>query len=261
MFYQYELLKEYIEAWKKSKEIQGLLVSGPVGIGKTYSVEQALKNEEYVLINSHVTPLKLYINLYETRNSYLVIDDVLDLFKNKDTNGLLIAATQTGNHPRTLTWHTTSKQLEDIPPSFIYEGKIAIICNKLPVHLEHLKSRCFYYELRLNYNEIIEKLAEVSKNMNLSEDLLDFVKENTDEATPEDVLNIRLLIKLNSLYKEFPDNWKELGLYLIKQDKRMYILKKIMEKYDKVEDQIKIYEKLTGRKRSSFFKDKKGLLL
>ncbi len=260
MLYQYELLREYIEVWKKSKDIHGLLVSGPVGLGKTWSVEQALKNEEYVLINTHITPLKLYINLYETRNSYLVVDDVLDLFKNKDTSGLLIAATQTGNKPRILTWHTTSEKLE-VPPQFEYNGKIAIICNKLPVHLEHLKSRCFYFELKLNYNEILAKLEEIRKSMRMPKKLLEFIKENTNEATPEEVLNIRLLIKLNSLYKKYPKKWKDMGLYLIKQDKRLYILKKILDKYDKVSDQIKMYEQLTGRKRSSFYKDKQELKL
>ena len=260
MLYQYELLKEYIEVWKKSKDVFGLIITGPVGVGKSFEVEQALKNEEYVMINTHVTPLKLYINLYETRNSYLIIDDVLDLFKNKDTSGLLIAATQTGTKPRILTWHTTSDKLE-VPSEFVYEGKIAIICNKLPLHLEHLKSRCFYFELNLNYNEILAKLEEVCKSMKIPKKLFKFVKDNTSETTPEEILNIRLLIKLNSLYKKYPKKWQELGLYLIKQDKRLYILKKIMDKYNNVSDQIKMYQKLTGRKRSSFYKDKKRLLL
>ena len=260
MLYQYELLKEYIEVWKKSKDIHGLIITGPVGVGKSFEVEQALKNEEYVMINTHVTPMKLYINLYETRNSYLIVDDVLDLFKNKDTSGLLIAATQTGTKPRILTWHTTSDKLE-VPSEFVYEGKIAIICNKLPLHLEHLKSRCFYFELNLNYNEILAKLEEVCKSMKIPKKLFKFVKDNTSETTPEEILNIRLLIKLNSLYKKYPKKWQELGLYLIKQDKRLYILKKIMDKYNNVSDQIKMYQKLTGRKRSSFYKDKKRLLL
>ena len=91
--------------------------------------------------------------------------------------------------------------------------------------------------------------------------LLEFIKENTNEATPEEVLNIRLLIKLNSLYKKYPKKWKDMGLYLIKQDKRLYILKKILDKYDNVSDQIKMYEQLTGRKRSSFYKDKQELKL
>lgn len=259
MLYQYELLKEYIEVWKKSKDIHGLLLSGPVGVGKSFEIEKALKNEDYILINTHVTPLKLYISLYDSRQSYIIIDDVLELFKNKDTSGLLIAATQTGSKPRVLTWHTTSDKLE-VPTKFVYSGKIAIICNKLPVHLEHLKSRCFCFELKLSYNEIMEKLEEVSKGMRMPKKIMDFIRQNTDESTPKEVLNIRLLMKLHSLYKKFPAKWQDLGLHLIKQDEKLYILKKILDKYDNLQDQIRVYEKLTGRKRSSFYKDRKLLL-
>lgn len=228
-------------------------------VHNSFEIEKCLKDEEYELVNSHTTPLKLYITLYNTRNSFLVIDDVLELFKSKDTSGLLIAATQTGIKPRVITWHTTSEKLGVIPYKFNYKGKIGIICNRLPTHLDHLKSRCFYFELKLSYTEMIEKLEEVSKGMRLSDKLIKFIKRNTDESTAKEILNIRLLIKLNSLFKEFPNKWQELGLYLIKQDKRLYVLKRVIEKYANLEDQIQAYKKLTNRQRSSFYKDKAKL--
>lgn len=260
MLIKFELLNEYVKSWKKSKDINGLLLTGNPGFGKSWIISKQLKDDEHLVINSHVTPLKLYICLYETRNSYLVIDDVLELFKSPNTCGLLLAALQTNEKDRLISWHTTSNSLGDIPESFNYNGKLAIICNKLPSKLEHLESRCFHYELNLTYDELIEKIEEVRKAKGYPKELTKFIIKHTDKYTNPKILNLRLLIKLNSLYKE-SKNWKQIGIHLIKNDKRLYTLNKIVKKLSNVNDQIDLYYKLTGKKKASFYRDKKLLKL
>ena len=259
---KYKLLEDYINIWIKSKKIHGLLVEGPVGTGKTHQLERILKQKKkkYILINTHITPLSLYITLYTFKDEFIVVDDVLKLFKDKTTSGLLIAALQSKERDRLVSYYTTSEKLGDIPNHFNFKGKIAILCNKLPANLDHLKSRCYHLILEFSYKEIIAILKEVSKNLGYPQELVKFIKENTDETTSKEILNIRLLLKLNSIYQEFPNKWKELGVYLIKKDTNLYILKHILDKYNNIREQIKMYKKLTGRGRSSFYRDKKKLL-
>lgn len=260
MLIKFELLNEYVKSWKKSKDINGLLVTGFPGIGKSWEISNQLKNEEHETVNSHITALKLFKLLYKTRNSNLVIDDVLELFKNQNTCGLLLAALQTNEKDRLISWHTTSNSLGDTPERFYYNGKLVIICNKLPSKLEHLESRCFHYELNLTYNELIEKINEVRKAKGYPKELVKFIIKHTDKSINPKILNLRLLIKLNSLYKE-SKNWKQIGLHLIKNDKRIYVLNKIVKKFGNTEDQIKEYVKLTGKQRASFYRDKRLLRL
>jgi len=260
MLVKFELLNEYIKSWKKSKDINGLLLTGNSGYGKTFEILKQLKDEEHLVINSHVTALKLYMSLYYTRNGFLIIDDVLELFKNSNTCGLLLAALQTNEKDRLISWYTTSNSLGDVPERFYYNGKLAIICNKLPSKLEHLESRCFHYELSLTYNELIEKIEDVRKAKGYPKELTKFIIKHTNKYTNPKILNLRLLIKLNSLYKE-SNNWKQIGIHLIKNDKRLYVLNKIVKKFNNVEDQINEYYKLTGKKRASFYRDKKLLKL
>ena len=61
--------------------IRSMIVSGPPGVGKTYSIEQFLRKystEKYKVVTGHMSMLSLYGNLYSLRNSknVLVLDDI-----------------------------------------------------------------------------------------------------------------------------------------------------------------------------------------
>lgn len=259
---KYKLLEDYANVWIKSKDIHGFLVEGPVGMGKTYTIERILKAKKkpYCLLNTYITPLTLYITLYNFRNHFIVIDDVLELFKNKTNSGLLIAALQSEKKERLISYNSTTEKLKEIPRQFYFNGKIAIICNKLPKRLDHLKSRCYQFELKFNYNEKLEILEHIARRLHYPKVVVDFIKQNTSEATPDEILNIRLLLKLHSIYKTHPKKWKELGIYLLKKDSDLYLVKQIIEKYPNVRDQIKVYQELTGKSRASFYRTKQKLL-
>lgn len=259
---KYKLLEDYVNVWIKSKEIHGLLVEGPVGMGKTYNIERILtaKRKSYCLLNTYITPLTLYITLYSFRNQFIVIDDVLELFKNKTNSGLLIAALQSEKKQRLVSYNSTTEKLGEIPRQFFFNGKIAIICNKLPKHLAHLKSRCYHFELKFNYNEKLEVIKNIAAKLKYPEEIVEFIENNTNETTPEEVLNIRLLLKLYSIYKTHPKKWKELGIYLLKKDADLYLVKQILEKYQDPKEQVKVYRELTGKSRASFYRAKQKLL-
>lgn len=155
-------------------KIRSLIISGAAGIGKTYSLDKALKTAHdqatinYKSINGKISGIGLYEQLWNNRkpNSVLLIDDV-DVFSDMDILNLLKAALDTGE-VRKVCWSTASSYLDDknIDKEFEFKGTIVFITNvdidrelergtKLAPHLQALVSRSVYLDLGVHSNEEI----------------------------------------------------------------------------------------------------------
>ena len=128
-------------AKNKTSAINGLIVSGDAGTGKTYTVQKALrdlnlhKNVEY-LKGGKVTAANLYVKLWLNRMSHrvLVLDDV-DIVHHSEKNSvipMLLGACDLG-HQRDVTWETTKKNamMEEysVPHNFEFNGTLIWITN------------------------------------------------------------------------------------------------------------------------------------
>lgn len=167
--------------------IRSLIISGAAGIGKTYSLDKALKTAHeygeivYKSINGKISGIGLYEQLWNNRdaNSVLLIDDV-DVFSDMDMLNLLKAALDTGE-TRKVCWSTASSYLDDknIDKEFEFEGTIVFITNvdidkelergsKLAPHLHALVSRSVYLDLGVHSNEeIMVRVEDVILNTNM----------------------------------------------------------------------------------------------
>jgi len=161
--YLTSMVFDHITDMLDNKKFKHLIVSGPSGIGKTYSILSAVKTikEEttytYHHLTGYVTPLSLYLALWKTRDedSILVVDDfgrdraVCELLK--------MAMDPTYNivsYPRITASSIVSVLKEqgftDVPPKFEFNGHIIIATttdmNKLNLHpdLQALKSRAWH---------------------------------------------------------------------------------------------------------------------
>ncbi|UIS65618.1 unknown function [Enterobacter phage vB_EclM_Q7622] len=170
-----------------SGNIRSLIISGAAGIGKTYSLDKALKTAHeygeivYKSINGKISGIGLYEQLWNNRdaNSVLLIDDV-DVFSDMDMLNLLKAALDTGE-TRKVCWSTASAYLDDknIDKEFEFEGTIVFITNvdidkelergsKLAPHLHALVSRSVYLDLGVHSNEeIMVRVEDVILNTNM----------------------------------------------------------------------------------------------
>jgi len=109
-----EKLKEMFKL-VKTGNIRLLIVNGSGGAGKTTTAENELPVA--MVIKGHLTPLKLYIDLFNQKPTYLIIDDVDELFKSKIMTSLLKQLTDTGIN-KTLSYASTHAKLNGIPRSF-----------------------------------------------------------------------------------------------------------------------------------------------
>jgi len=121
--------------------MNGIIVSGDAGTGKTYTVKKALidlghqKNVEYIK-GGKITAASLYVKLYLNRAKHriIVLDDC-DIIHHQDKNQIvpmLLGAADLGQK-RDVSWETARKNplMEEynVPHNFKFEGKIIWITN------------------------------------------------------------------------------------------------------------------------------------
>lgn len=130
--------------------INGLLVMGDAGTGKSHWVKQALRdagvqqNVEYIK-GGTITAASLYVKLYLNRfpHRILVLDDV-DIINHSEKSKivpLILGAVEEGRD-RLCSWNTAKKNqlMEefDVPFDFLFNGNIILITNYT---MEHIGSR------------------------------------------------------------------------------------------------------------------------
>jgi Cdc6-like AAA superfamily ATPase len=121
--------------------INGMIVSGDAGTGKTFTVKKALidaghqQNTEYIK-GSKITAANLYVKLYLNRHKHriIVLDDC-DLIHNQEKNliiPMLLGAVDLGQN-RDIGWETAKKNAlmeeYEVPHSFRFDASVIWITN------------------------------------------------------------------------------------------------------------------------------------
>lgn len=131
-----EEIRAVIDTCITSKKFHACYVYGETSCGKTYEVEEALKHikRPATFLSTHITPLGLYILLYEHNGEVIVFDDLDKL--DDTTIAILKSALWEVNGERRVCWLTTSKILIErgIPDNFEFTGKIIITSNDERIH-------------------------------------------------------------------------------------------------------------------------------
>ena len=240
-------LKDRFEALEIMSEATGnginraLIVSGPAGLGKSYTVEAKMSELEkqgkhITYIKGYVRPLALYKLLYESRhpNSVLVFDDSDSIFHDDVSMNLLKGACDSTDR-RVLHWLSRSLEREEdedgesIPEKFEYEGSIVFITNydfdaligsgnKLAPHFEALVSRSRYLDLAMKTKmDCIVRIKQVvrggmlrDRGFSVSEEtlILEFIVTHMEQLRE---LSLRMVMKLSNLYRMNKVNWQKLA--------------------------------------------------
>lgn len=229
---RYASAESYIEKLSKGS-IRSLIINGPPGVGKTYSVESYLKkyaHGKYKLVAGHMTALSLYGNLYHYREAgnVLVLDDIDSVLGKIEGVNILKAAMDT-KPSRRINWESPSAMLNrlNLPTGFDFKGSVILISNigfgsaagKIGAHLDALKDRSFSLSIANGSRESLFKqvcfmvmkkdlLREFNLSMSQKGEILDYINENIGLLTK---VSLRAAIKLAQLVKETPDNWRQMA--------------------------------------------------
>lgn len=144
----------------------GLFVAGPGGLGKSRTISVTLAEEGIspVLLNSHVTPLSLFMTLHANRvDACIWLDDCDSIYQNMAILGILRSALWGQKEGRIVTY--TSTQLANIPNRFVFEGQIIFCANTFPKRNEAFKavlSRVDVFELSATNDEVLELMRTMA---------------------------------------------------------------------------------------------------
>lgn len=131
--------------------VPSLIISGPPGLGKSFTVRAALAERfpdgpenivvtedgeiltllNYDTISGSVSAVGLYQALWHTRNNgVLVLDDVDDVFRDETALNLLKAALDS-SPTRFISWRKEARWLEEnsIPDRFDFRGHVILLTN------------------------------------------------------------------------------------------------------------------------------------
>ncbi len=246
------------------------------GLGKTRTVLRTLTEEGVtsILINSHVTPLALYTTLFHNRSGrVLVFDDVDGMFGSLAHLGLLRSALW--GDPRIVTY--SSSQLDDLPNSFVFEGRVIFCANVIPRRndaFQAVLSRCDIFQLDATQEEVIDLMRSLAskgfETLTPAEclEVVEYIGGNADdrplslrllEPSLRKVIYARtealdwrplVLSQLRSLGRRKDDRRRSLE---VDEDRRLLRLA-IEQHPESVAEQQAAWSAATGKSRATFFR-------
>lgn len=237
---RFEVLADMTDA-ATSGGIRSMIVSGPGGLGKSYTVEKTLRSWDpsgtnYQVVRGYIRPTGLFKLLYQNRapGQVLVFDDADSVFLD-DVSINLLKAVCDSTDERIVSYMTEGVLIDEdtaerLPKSFKFEGTIIFITNidmdsmvdsgsKLAPHFEALITRSHYIDLAMKTRRdyIIRIKQVVGSGMlrtrgldaDAESDVMDFIDQNQDRLRE---LSLRMALKLADIRKRNSKTWKKTAL-------------------------------------------------
>lgn len=235
---RFEVLEQLTKASIKGIS-RSLVVSGPAGLGKSFTVEKMLREwdpeeKKHIIIKGYVKATGLYKMLYQYRhkNNVIVFDDSDTIFNDETALNMLKAVCDTTER-RQVSYLADYKMVDEdsantIPNTFTFEGSVVFITNldfhslidrghKIACHLQALMSRSHYVDLAMKTRrDYIVRIRQVIKQGLLknrvseleSARVMKFIENNSDSLTE---LSLRVPIKISDLMRSSPNSWEKIA--------------------------------------------------
>lgn len=251
--------KALIKTVVNSDEIHSLILKGASALGKSYNTIKTLVDmgleldEDFIVVNSYITPLELYHLFYENQDKTMIFDDIFKLFSNEKSKGLLMSALWSATEKRMVQYKSSKL---DIPKKFEFKGNIIFLTNKFPDNFKALKTRCLWYDIKIPFKQRIEMCYSICKIREIPMEVMDWIKSEFNESYE---INLRTPIKIYNIYKENPEKWKQIAQTQFKSDEELSIVKDLVDSAITISEKISEYKKQTGKSRRSYYRRVKEL--
>jgi len=235
---RFEILAEMTDLAVEG-DVRALVVSGPAGLGKSYTVESKLESWDpsglnHSIVRGYVRAPGLYKLLYQHRSKgqVLVFDDADAIFFDDTALNLLKAACDTTDR-RMISYITEGSLIDEetaerLPKSFQFDGTVVFITNldfdamidrghKIAPHLQAMVSRSHYIDLAMKTTrDYLIRIRQVVKQgllMNVGlddrgqDDVLQFIEANHAKLRE---LSLRMALKLGAIRRK-GGNWQRVA--------------------------------------------------
>ena len=224
----YSELHDFVKAFAK-KQLNFLTIVGKGGLGKSYIVENALIETGPLIFSAHVTPLKMYLELFERnleeKDFIVVFDDVDALMLNKTNIALLKQICDTRNE-KIVKYFTTTPILKDIPNEFRTNCKVVMLMNNLEPEEPNLKALMTRAHL-IYFNPPDIEILNYMKTFAKDQEILDFIERFAHFSKN---LNLRVYVRAKEL-KDSGLDWKKEVISELKVDPRLLEIHDLLKKY------------------------------
>ena len=219
--------------------ITSLIISGPAGLGKSHTIETAVRAYDpdgmnTIIAKGYIKATGLYLLLHEYRHegNVIVLDDADSIFRDEDALNILKGALDTTKE-RVISWRAETKMVdadgEPVDRSFEFKGTVIFITNwdfdaeisrdgKSAPHFSALMSRSHYIECDMHSNrDYVVRIEQVCERGMLTDkgltavesaNIVDYIKEHQDSLRE---LTLRMALKLADLYKMDPSKFEVLA--------------------------------------------------
>jgi hypothetical protein len=200
-----------------------LVVTGGPGNGKSHTIIKTIQenglieSDNYVVFKGYSTARGLYNTLYDHNGKLIVFDDCDSVLEDKTSLNILKSALDSYDK-RTISWMAKLGKSDEYPNQFDFTGRIIFISNKDKSDMdEAILSRSLSVDLSMTGDEKIQRMSHVlpqilpDLDMKVKQDALDFLRENKDN----DSVNLRSLIMVSKIRKEFPRKWRGISQYML----------------------------------------------
>lgn len=187
-----------------------LIITGEGGLGKTYTTKkeiqrkQLTKDVDYMLIKGYSTARGLYELLYNNNGMLLVFDDCDEVLEDKVAKNILKSALDSYDE-REVCWISKSFS-EDIPPSFIFTGRIIFISNMSQDNIQQaILSRSLNIDLTMTSEEKLMRMEYIINNskdfmptfdMTIKQEALTILKDNLADIRELSLRSLEKILKV-----------------------------------------------------------------
>jgi hypothetical protein len=236
---RFEILDELTDSVIEGN-CRSLIIAGPAGLGKSYSVEKKLAawdkyQDNHIIVKGFVGLTGLYKVLYDYRQAgkVIVFDDADSIYTDMAALNLLKGACDSSDIRR-LSYRKETKMVSDIDGApletdFVFEGSVIFITNedfdakiaaghRLAPHFAALISRAHYIDLEMKtqrdymvrINQVVKLGMLKDRGCNPEQEtiVLNFVKKNKDLLRE---LSLRMVIKIADIVLSGKDNWERIA--------------------------------------------------
>ena len=236
------IIKKYSELKKLPKIFleteNGLIIlSGKYGLSKSTVFRENLKTKDYLYLSTHLTPLQLYLTLYnycnehDFKNIKIVIDD-LSNFKSDILISLLKSICDT-HYKHIIQYNSTDSRLKNYPLGFDVENvSTVVICNEFKkngyngANLESFVDRSTYFEFNPSNEETFKYMK---KWKNTDKEIIEFLEPYVPYSRDFSLRVYEKAKTFKKLSKKLRLNWKKLTLELLNTDLETFKIKEVLE--------------------------------
>lgn len=221
-------------------DVRATIVSGPPGLGKSWTIEQAMENwdpsgEKYSIISGTAKPTGLYRLLWQHKDpgQVIIFDDCDSVFQDDISLGFLKKVCDT-LETRRVSYLADYEVIDDksgeaIPRTFEFNGTIIFITNidfdaaiergtRIAADLQAMVSRSMYIDLGMKTKrDYIIRIRQVVKagmlranglTPAMEKEVVSYFEKHHETLRE---LSLRMVLKLGKLRKTQPKRWQAMA--------------------------------------------------